>query len=326
MAVYTIIKLKGLSPLHMGTGKENYDFSASCLHSDTISSALTSMKARYEDSSKLEDFIDSFTVSSAFPYVGDLFFLPRPLGNINVTVSDCDEYVSRKKLKAVRYIEQGLWNDLIVGKHLSITSEQLKGGFLLPKTNSFKLPCKSVVSQRVTVPREDGEDAEPFFFDWTFFEKDAGLFCMTDAKDNKLEELLRLFEILGETGIGTDKNVGGGKFNVEASQVSIPDVSDSEKGMLLSLYIPTEEEISSLIDLDNSRFELSVRGGYMAGSNEYELWHLRKKSVYMLNVGSVLKYRDKLFGKVVDLCPTDYNDSRLHPVYRSGKPFIVPIK
>lgn len=326
MAVYTIIKLKGLTPLHMGTGKENYDFSASCLHSDTISAALTAMKARYDGSSGLEDFIGSFTVSSAFPYVNNLLFLPRPLGNIDVKVSDCEEYVSRKKLKAVRYIEQSLWNDLIVGKQLSITSEQLKSGFMLPQTDSFKIPCKSVVNQRVAIPREEGKDAEPFFFDWTFFEKDAGLFCLTDASGNKLDELVRLFCLLGENGIGTDKNVGGGKFYVETATVSVPDVCDTEKGMLLSLYIPTEEEINSSVDLDNSRFELCERGGYIAGSNEYELWHLRKRSVYMLCVGSVLKYKEKLVGKVVDLCPTDYNDSRLHPVYRSGKPFIVPIK
>ena len=48
MAAYTLIKLKEMSPLHVGTGKENYDFSASHLHSDTLSAALAAMKVRHD--------------------------------------------------------------------------------------------------------------------------------------------------------------------------------------------------------------------------------------------------------------------------------------
>jgi CRISPR type III-A-associated RAMP protein Csm4 len=140
-----------------------------------------------------------------------------------------------------------------------------------------------------------------------------------------LEELVRLFELLGEYGIGTDKNVGGGKFTVETQSFIMPEIPDAHDQMLLSLYIPTEDELS-FIDLENSRYELCQRGGYMAGSQENDFWHLRKKSVYMLGVGSILKTTAVLKGKVVDLQPADYNDSRMHPVYRSGKPFVVPVK
>lgn len=325
MAAYTLIKLKEMSPLHMGTGKENYDFSASHLHSDTLSAALAAMKVRHDGDEGVKDFLDSFVISSAFPYMGDHFFLPRPLGKIEVEFYDCDEYISRKKLKSIKFIEQDLWKKLVAGEKVVVSISQLKNGFLLSNAKDFKQPYKSAVHQRVTVPRADELDAEPFFFDWTFFEKNAGLYCLTDATGSKLDDLMRLFELLGEYGIGTDKNVGGGKFVVEKQALEIPEMPDANACMLLSLYIPTEKEILE-IDLDNSKYELCQRGGYMAGSQENDFWHLRKKSVYMFGVGSVLISTVALEGKVVDLQPVDYNDRRMHPVYRSGKPFVVPVK
>ena len=314
-----------MSPLHMGTGKENYDFSASHLHSDTLSAALAAMKVRHDEDERVKDFLDSFVISSAFPYIGDHFFLPRPLGKIEVEFYDCDEYISRKKLKSIKFIEQDLWKKLVAGEKVVVSISQLKNGFLLSNVEDFKQPYKSAVHQRVTVPRANEQDAEPFFFDWTFFEKNAGLYCLVDATGTTLNELKRLFELLGEYGIGTDKNVGGGKFAIETQPFVMPDISEAHNQMLLSLYIPTEDELS-FIDLENSRYELCQRGGYMAGSQENDFWHLRKKSVYMLGVGSILKTTAVLKGKVVDLQPADYNDSRMHPVYRSGKPFVVPVK
>ena len=170
-----------MSPLHMGTGKENYDFSASHLHSDTLSAALAAMKVRHDGAEGVKEFLDSFVISSAFPYMDNHFFLPRPLGKIDVKINDCDEYISRKKLKAIKFIELDLWSNLIAGKQTTVSISQLKNGFLLSKNMDFRQPYKSSVHQRVTVPRMDGQDAEPFFFDWTFFEQNAGLYCLTDA-------------------------------------------------------------------------------------------------------------------------------------------------
>lgn len=328
MSKYTIIKLKDLSPLHMGTGKENYDFSASQLHSDTLSAALAAMKAKYKgtNTNDLYKFLDSFTISSAFPYVGDHLFLPRPLGKMNMEVTDCDEYISRKKMKKVKFIEMGLWQEMIAGKMVQVNRNQLKETFVLDKDNQdekFYKPYKSCVHQRVVVPRDEDKDTEPFFFDWTFFHKDAGLYCLVDAEEDTLNELVELFELLGEHGIGTDKSVGGGKFTVEKKEVEFTTIANSSAQMLLSLYIPSKEDVNA-IDLQNSTYELCLRGGYMAGSDVPEFWHLRKKSIYMFNVGSVFSTKETLVGKIVELQPS-YNDSRMHPVYRSGKPFVIPV-
>ena len=63
--------------MHIGTGKENYDFSSSGLHSDTLSSALAAIRATQGKSGDTEHFIDSFIISSAFPYWKNNFFCQR---------------------------------------------------------------------------------------------------------------------------------------------------------------------------------------------------------------------------------------------------------
>lgn len=325
MATYTVVKMKEMTPLHIGTGKENYDFSSSTLHSDTISSALAAIRVKCGNEKDIEAFMNSFCISSAFPYIGDSFFLPRPQGELKIKIADCPEYTSRKKLKAIKFIELSLWKEIIQGKTISIENNQLKDGFLMPKNGVFEQPYKSQINQRVAVPRDEYGNTNPFFFDWTYFNQNAGLYCLIKADSTIREELLNLFVFLGEAGIGTDKNIGGGKFSVGVDEITLPDF-DSGVSMLLSLYIPTENEISSVIDLEASRYELLLRGGYMAGSSVNDFGHLHKKSIYMFNAGSLIVHSASLKGKIVDLQPLDYHDTRMHPVYRSGIPFVVTVK
>ena len=327
MGRYTIIKFKNLTPLHIGTGKENYDFSSSELHSDTLSAAIAAIRAREGKTNDIEDFLGSFALSSAFPFVGDSLFLPKPQGKIDVVVTDMDEYSSRKKLKKIKYLESNLWNVVVAGKRLEVVSSQIKDVFLVSVGNvdGFNKPYKTQVNQRVSVPRVDNMPAEPFFFEWKYFSADAGLFCILDTSDEKLrDEIVDLFGKLGEIGLGTDRNVGGGKFAVETDEWNVEDVKNSDAQMLLSLYIPTEEELPEL-NLQESKYELLLRGGYISGSSEPGLSHLRKKTVYTFNVGSVFRTATVPSGKIVDLKP-EWNDEKMHPVYRSGKPFVVPVK
>lgn len=327
MASYTIFKLKNLSPLHIGTGKDYYDFSSSTLQSDTLASALAAMRAQRGNDGGIKEFMNSFTISSAFPFVGNRYFLPKPQGKISVVVRNKEEHSYRKKLKAVRFIEKSLWNDLINGNAITIEDNQIKKEFLISTANSddFFEPFTTQVNQRVTVPREDAKDAEPFFFNWTYFNVNAGLYCIIDAEESVIDEIEELLVMLGEFGIGTDKSIGGGKFDIERTQADIvSDAAQPNALVLLSLYIPTEDEVS-VLNLTESKYDLVKRSGFMAGSEFNEFKHLRRKSIYMFNVGSLFCTTEKLHGKIVDLRP-DWNDDKMHPVYRSGKPFVVPVK
>ena len=324
MATYTIVKFKNLTPLHVGIGKENYDFSASELHSDTLSAAIAAIRAQQGKTDDVKEFLQSFVISSAFPFVGKSLFLPKPQGKMDVSVSDMDEYPSRKKLKKIRYIETSLWNQLVAGNNIVVKPNQLQKEFLLADNSGFTQPFKTQVNQRVTIPRDDNQTADPFFFEWKYFCPNAGLYCLLDASEDVKKDIISLLGILGEVGLGTDRNVGGGKFEVECGELSIENPADANGQMLLSLYIPTEEELSQL-NLPDSRYDLVLRGGYMAGSDQDTFRHLRKKSIYMFNVGSFFASTQSIAGKVVDLKP-EWNDDKMHPVFRSGIPFVVPIK
>ena len=322
MAKYNLVKFKNMSPLHIGAGRDAYDTAAQFMQSDTVSAAIASIYAQHGGDEVL-DFMNSFTISSAFPYSGDRYYLPRPMGRVEFTGCNADKV--RKLVKKVKYVEYSVWQDMVADKRIDIVEQQLKGEFIVSKEQalSFVQPYSTYVQQRVAVPR-DGGDASPFFFEWKYFAKDAGLFCLFQT-DEKHEQLVKeLFARLGENGIGSDRSVGGGMFDVEFDTIDLPEVNDANAMMLLSQYIPTEDELKQ-ISLEDSRYELVQRGGYMSGSDHAGFRHLIKQSVYMFNTASVLKTPHSPVGRIVDLTPS-WNSEEMHPVYRSGRSLALPIK
>lgn len=326
MANFTLIKMYALSPLHIGTGREAYDTASTELHSDTLSAALAAVGVTTGilRGDEVEQFLSSFTLSSAFPFYQGHYFLPKLQGKIKLSVRGEDEHVYRKKLKRVKYIESSLWVKLAYGESLTVDEEQIIGAFLIPKDTSLGLICKSQVNQRVCVSRDGSEDSDPFFFEWHYYDQRAGLYCLTDAKGELLEKIQTLFSLLGETGIGTDKSIGGGNFKIDISTFTYCPPIDADTFSTLSLYIPSTEELKFLFD-GTPLYSLVARGGYMAGSNVERFRHLRKKIIYAFGVGSMFQTEKPLIGRVVDLRP-DWNDGDMHSVYRSGRVLTFKIK
>ena len=318
---YKIVKLCNLSPLHIGTGHDDYSTSSYELPSDTLSAALVAIKAQLAGTIDAQAFLESFAISSAFPFVDKQLFFPKPMGRI--VVQGCDEEQIRKKLKKIKYIEQSQWDKMIRGKALDINENQLSGEFLLGKESDHHKPYAYQVNQRVAVSR-DGGDATPFYFKWQYHSPDAGLFCLIDCSEDTFAEIKKLFELLGETGIGSSKSVGGGKFEIAADEIELPEIQDADSTLLLSHYIPTKEELEN-IDLEASQYEITLRSGYMAGSSVQAFQHLLKKSVYMIKTGSLISGVHTLKGKIADVTP-NWNDQRIHPTLRSGCPIVLPIK
>jgi len=319
MANFAIIKLCRISPIHIGTGRESYDSSSSWLHSDTIASALAALRAQC-GATDIQNFLDDLVISSAFPFYGDMLFLPKAHGRIRIN----NEVECRKKLKHASFVELSLWQQLAQGEILSLDNIEVDGAFMYPSGyNCGRISCAQT-SQRVKVYADSEKDADPFFFEWNYFDKNAGLFFMTTAEGKQLESIVSLMKQLGETGLGTDKNVGGGNFDVEVSNIMVDDIQDANAKILLSMYIPSENELLHL-NLDQSFYSIQRRGGFAAGSTVPKFRHLRKKNVYMFDEGSVFMTTSELKGDVVDLRP-DWNNLDMHPMYRSGKPFSLPYK
>jgi len=326
MSDYQIFKLKHLTPVHIGTGRENYDSSASELQSDTLSSALASIRAQRSSADGLFEFLNSFSISSAFPFWNDWLFLPKPQGKLNlIEVKGKELYECRKRLKNVRYIELSLWQKIIAGQKVVVEESQISGLYLLPQAPSSSFTInKKQVNERVSVPRDSQQDAEPFYFEWNYYDRNAGVFCLVEANNEVIDEIESLFRDLGEEGIGTDRSVGGGRFEVERATIQLPQSVDADTTMLLSLFIPTESELS-VIDLSKSRYNLLMRGGYISGSTNETIRHLRKRSIYMFDVGSCFSNVPRLVGKVVNLRP-QWDSPDMHDIFRSGRAICVHIK
>ena len=318
MSTYNIIKLKNITPLHIGKGKEFYDSVFEDVLSDMLISALASVRANIKGmSDDLESFMDSFCLSSAFPFFKDEYYLPKPKGRIHLEINE--KY--RKKLKKIKYMEKSLFERIYIkGESVKGDKSQLAGEFLTKKALSEdEVLSKKGEVERVAIPRDGGSDAMPYFFEFKYYAPEAGLFCMTDAKGELFKELLDLFVILGEQGIGSDKNVGCGHFKVEAGTIALEDVESADK-LMLSMFIPTREELSS-IDLNQSNYQLLLRGGYMAGSEAESGRQYLKKAIYMMESSSMLHCEQELKGRIVNL----RNHFSSHDIFRSGKAFYIPI-
>jgi CRISPR type III-A-associated RAMP protein Csm4 len=333
MTEYSLVKLRFLSPLHIGTGKVNeYGVSGQIVHSDSLSAALVSVYAQLYSSEQADilEFMNSYKVSSLFPYYKNNLFFPKPLTDIIINSSQNDlEIELNKKIKKSTYLSKRLFEQTINGEELDLSQLVFNTPFLLSKEETteaehFKI-WQSEVQQRVMVPRFDGGDSLPFYLDRLFFNNKAGLFFLFDAKSGFKTTFLSCLEYLGEQGIGTDKSVGNGQFEcLETSSIKLKTPILENHYLSLSLYKPENKAQLSPEILNNSAYKIITRGGFMAGSTQSDFRHLRKKQINMFSEGSVFN-NPRLTGCFIDLKPS-WSDENMHPVYRDGRAFTLPIK
>jgi CRISPR type III-A-associated RAMP protein Csm4 len=324
---HQIIKLKFEGGLHLAKGKNVYDESASLLHSDTLKSALFACALQlYGQDQIKEDFLDGFTLSSAYPFLRDEFFFPKPFARIQ-EFADLDEGKQPKKLKKISFMGQSYFEDLINGgKNKLETGHLLEGGSYI----SEKIAKKNVqlvqsdVQQRVAIPPDHRGDGRPYFVDRLFFHPDAGLYFMIQYADEQMKPyLMGALRLLGDQGIGTDRNVGNGHFSIEEAMITLQTPEQADRNLLLSLYCPQRKELNAE-SLQHSSYQLIKRGGYMASAANVNNITLRKRSVYMFTEGSVFPVSAQLVGKRLDLKPEISTVN--HSVWRDGRAFFIPMK
>ncbi len=344
---FSLIRLKFHSPLHLSSGKADYDSSLEVLHSDTIKSAIfvaalelygnkiTENQIATETENK-NAFLDSFSVSSAFPYykANDNFryFFPKSL-TTKVSISGGDEMKNRKKEKKIKWLDQDYFSKSLQGALKEVCEKTVSGAYLSDVFKEDKDPeiIKSEVMQRVTIPR-DGSDAKPFYMDRLFFGENAGMFFLIEFHDKNnatyKQQVLNALTLLGENGFGTDRNVGNGNFSPEYKENAIIFEANptATMQMNLSLYCPEEQtEFAKIIkeNDDKTAYSLVKRGGWLANPQEDKHRSLRKKSIYMFAEGSVFNTKEKLVGKLVNLKPEGEVFTNPHPIWRDGRAIFV---
>lgn len=326
---YKVYKMNFVAPLHLSMGKNSYDVSSKRLHSDTIKSAVLScafsLGSEEEDIRKI---LNECIFSSAFPYYGDEYFFPKPFVKL-MAIKNLQEEKQGKVFKKIHYLGRNYFEMLLHGAAGEIDPAHLMDGGsclsdheeLLQEKNLTIL--KSSVNQRVTIAPDYSEDATPFYSERLFFPEKGGLWFMVEFAEKGIEKKLEgLLRLLGDNGIGTDRSVGNGFFKIEQDEITITTPSSASHQMNLSLFCPNKSELTKET-LEDSSWQLTKRGGYIAGGSNEDNLSLRKRSIYMFEEGSVFK-NVNLEGKVVDLRPKIQEVN--HPIWRDGKSIFLPIQ
>lgn len=341
MPNYTVIQLKNFKGgLHLARGLTNtYDKTLETLHSDTLKSAIFVCALQLYGPEQIgRSFLEQFRISSAFPFYCSstkgrtFYFFPRP-EMVRLPFNQVDEGAGKeKKLKKIRFLEKGLFQELLKGESdIDLSAKNLYGSFATDGAIDFKEildteGCSAITTtepyQHVHIPRDYGSDSVPYYVDKIYFHHNAGLFFLLDAEENVKEMVLAAMKLLADTGIGTDRNIGNGQFEVAYDEMHL-DVPTPEKAnyqLNLSLYCPEESEVKDSIM--QSFYGLTKRGGYISSPSKPEHQTIRKRSVFMFTEGSLFPYREGRRGKIEDLKPKFATLD--HPIWRDGQPIFIP--
>ncbi|MEZ4826334.1 MAG: type III-A CRISPR-associated RAMP protein Csm4 [Bacteroidia bacterium] len=336
-AEFTAVKLHFEGPLHLARGRSDYETAQDMLHSDTLMAAIMACGIQLLGEDVVnEGFMQSFRLSSAYPFCGEEYFFPKPQSPFPFAFEAMPEAKVPKARKKISFIGKSYFEQLLVGGQQENTVPPAhihsSGKFLSARVPANESIMVRETQQRVTVPHW-GTEAEPtpFYLDRLYFGENAGLFFLTDASGQTLKQLRSILRLLGDNGLGTDRHVGNGHFDcefVEGFSISLP--KDAKSQLCLSLYCPLKEELSPEM-LKDSAFQLIKRGGYMASPADPSHRTYRKRSVYMFTEGSVFPARP-LTGKYVDLAPLPESGANIlphgpvsHPVWRDGRSLFLPI-
>lgn len=264
---------------------------------------------------------DAVKMTSAFPFVEDELFFPKPLSYYK----EPENYEERKKFKKVSFLSEKLWQKVISGNELNFSADfkqsKVKGALWFEKAPAFSTFSVSIERPRVTVDRITTA-SKLFSSDETFYDDSAGFFFLAEFGSDNAKKIFALaLRLLGDEGIGADRSVGKGWFRVEESTYPLPQATPSNAFLLLSLYTPTENEIP-LIDAEKSFYEIVERGGWVTSFGGMTL---RRRKARAFSEGSVLYFKQSQpSGQIVEALPAQ--QTLTHNVYRNLQAFAIPIK
>jgi CRISPR-associated protein Csm4 len=314
------------------------------LHSDALTAAIYFMWSRLgkEEWIPKDQLTDpGFVISSMFPYsVIDgkyTYFVPKPFlpgRSVDVVL----DTVLRKKLKKVRWIDWPIFSALLNGETLKVGSTNVFDSYqsidpiseMAGSSRGAKgAHVESEVFPRARVSRTGLDDTVIYYIERLFFGESSGLYSViyysSEEAKSRVWAALRL---LGDEGIGTDRNVGHGKFVAEAGDTLVlPEIESPAYLVNLGLFCPSgSDELSAMIRWNNAGYDIVRRTGWL--SEPYNTW--RKKSVYMFREGSCFdaswlkdSSQPLILGTNIDVRPQETVPAISHPVWRAGRSIFV---
>lgn len=314
---HKIVKLHFQGPLRIGEPGIGIENTSPFVHSDTLFSALCHAWVLLRGERWVSDFLEvyrtkpSFVLSSAFPFMETSFYLPRPFCPILWE----EKEVQAKELKTLRWLSYTSLDQVFSGSKVSLEKVKTENKTALAIQRKMLTP-------RVALGRNDMA-SELFFCGQTYFTEGAGLYGVIHFLDegNSFALLKEAFGLLGEEGLGAERNSGLGHFTPEWIE---PDATwqslFSRKGAryyLASLFWTDPQTLPKA--LSGSNYDLIERRGWFYSASTGT--QMKRKSVWMFAEGSVLDFLPQ--GALVDLAPEAWKNQGGHPVYRCGMAFVL---
>ncbi len=329
---FSAYRLRFKAPLHIDAQGIGHEETEIMVHSDTLFSALMCLWRNFYDDD-IEALCESprFHLSSAFPYAGEASFFPSPMCRL-LPDKTGDKYPEiGKKLKKMKFISRSLFEKTLNGEKWNYEDTETLQDGLFWRHQDERSWKKEFIFRKQEIPRiavdRWKQSTEIFYFSRVHFAVDAGLFFLVrfddDAIKRKFETVLRL---LGDEGLGGDKNAGHGQFEPEEWEgFELKTPENGDYFITLSLYHPKKEEFGRDVRM-NSSYGIVSRQGRL---HPRGLGMLRRKEVNMLIAGSVIQYpAENANGKLGDCCMVlekDSHEKLKHNVYRYGYAFDLPI-
>lgn len=278
---YKIYKMIFTQGVHFGD--HSLEKSEITFQADTLFSALCIEALKID---KLDVFLNSvkenhLVFSDAFPYMGQEFFIPKPMKKIEQVIQNEDMTV-RKKFKKLEYVQ------------VSLLNQYLKGEYPIDKGSDIKELGVHVLKTSASI--RGNEEALPYRVGIYRFKEHNGLYIVVGYDSEEILDLFdELFEMLSLSGIGGKKNSGLGHFRyntVELPKELNKRLNTKGEVMTLSVSLPTDKEIEDI--LDDSRYLLVKRSGFV-DSYTYSKEQRRKIFTYLNQVLALIRLIREMF-------------------------------
>lgn len=337
-------KLLLRSPLHVSEQGVGLEETLEYIPSDSLFSALVVTWLELEKhSAEVPGLLAKMKnetpllLTSAFPFAGDVLFLPKPnlpIAPFSTTTSGQSGSVqtkaadNAKKYKKVRWVSLSIFERLVN----AIDAESLRQLWLEDHSDEIKVQggtvwiskaekeeLRTIVelddenvltlwsaqnTPKVTIDRIANASAL-FHVGRMHFAPGCGLWLMATGESEWVERTQDALQTLADSGIGGQRSRGNGQFCLQkldalplAKQMQLS-APTSDYDLLLSRCTPRSEQMSLLRRAD-ANYQLVVVGGFSGTPGDKPLV---RQQVRMLSEGSIIGHSDDTIGKLVNVNP-----------------------
>jgi CRISPR-associated protein Csm4 len=344
MPVITITPKGGLHVGRLGVGREG---AWPYVPSDTLFAALVATMAQTREGVLPLDPLP-FSLTSAFPRLGNTRLYPRPLVNVRCAEERREQlgktltkfaWCSPKIFDALRQREDmTAWADekyFVQGGEVWLHPDDVPSSFKLlldfggkgkpaDYNKSFKLWETDPPVARVALHRTSSA-SNLFHSGRVQFAPGCGLwFGLTLNTPDAEARVKRALERLADSGLGGLRSVGMGGFAYTWASETL-NASPGALGVTLARYLPKNaQEIAQTLKAPEAAYQFVVVGGW-CWDDDGRPW--RRKRVRFVREGSVIGWGGGWLGRVADVTPDGVGHfANEHHVWRYGIAFPLAIE